>query len=61
MRDEQDAGFARLVHFPHQPENAFCILAIEIAGWLIGEQDIGVHREAARNGYALLLATRHVV
>ena len=61
MRDEQDARSARVVHFPHQLENAFGILAIEIAGWLIGKQNIGVHGQAARNRDALLLAARHIV
>ena len=47
--------------FAHQIENTRAGFEIEIAGGLVGEKNLRICEQSARNGYALLLAAGKLI
>ena len=60
MRDHDDRLAERLVQRREQAEHVFGALAIEVAGRLVGDDDLRIGDDGARDGDALLLATREL-
>ena len=58
LMGDEDHGDARLVQLLEYLDNLFRGVAVERAGRLVGEEDVRVVDERARNRYALLLAAR---
>ncbi len=56
VRDHHDGLPGLLVEGPQNIEHGLRVARIEIAGWLIGEQDGRFVHQRASNGDALLLA-----
>lgn len=57
-----DEGFVRLAgQFEEQPHNRLAGIFIQVAGWLIGEQQRGVVGDSPQNGNALLLPPGKVI
>src|SRR5690349_13993674 len=55
----QDEGGSVLpVHRRHKAKNVFSILAVEISGRFVREQNTGPEHECACQGYTLLLSAR---
>jgi len=54
--DHEDGLAQPLIQVAQNFEHRFGVFAVEIAGWLIGQQDRGVVDDGARDGHALLLA-----
>src|SRR5262245_55016834 len=50
-------GRAKAVELDEQANEALADIGIDVAGWLVGQEDIGLGDHGARNRHALLLAT----
>src|SRR6266508_4036705 len=58
MRNHEDGLAEALVQIPKNREYCVRVRRVQITGGLIGEQDSGTIDDCARDGNALLLATR---
>ncbi len=57
MRDHHD-GASLLMKFAQQPQHDFFILRVEIAGRFVGQNNLGIVDQSARDTDTLLLAAR---
>ena len=57
VRGDDDGG-ARLVELDEQPQQPLAEIGIDVAGWLVGEQQLRTRDHGTRDGGALLFAAR---
>jgi acyl-CoA thioesterase I len=61
MRDQHEGGAVPGAQIEHEVDHLAAGVAVEIAGWLVGEQQLRLDDEGARQRHALLLAARQLL
>ena len=61
VRDDQEGQVVLSVQLPHQGDDLVGVLAVEVAGRLVGPDDRGVVDERTGDRHALALAARELV
>ena len=59
---DHDDGLTELAdRMAHERQNLGSRRAVQVAGWFVGEDDVGLARKSSSDGDPLLLATRELV
>ena len=59
VRDHHDSAFL-LVELAQQAQDDLFVLRVEVAGWFVGQDDLGIIDQRACNAHALLLTAREL-